>query len=101
MSERMPYCVPQRRELSAEERSLLHLLLAREAPDWLPQLESLKVVARCGCGKCPTVLFGASLDSEPTTQSHDEREVAGPQSGEVQLAVTLEFTLTLRFSGRL
>jgi hypothetical protein len=24
----------------------------------------LKVIARCGCGNCPTILFGKSFDSE-------------------------------------
>lgn len=81
-----------RRELSAEERLLLQFLLAREAPDRLPQLECLKVVARCGCGKCPTVLFGASLDAEPSTRSSDEQEVAsyrGPNAEGVDVAVSL------------
>jgi hypothetical protein len=92
VSARMPYCVAHRRELSPEERSLLRFLLAREAPDRLPQLEHLKVVARCGCGKCPTVLFGTSLDSEPVTRSHDEQQVAsyrGANAEGVDVAVSL------------
>ncbi len=92
MSERMPYCTPHRRELSAEERSLLHLLLAREAPDRLSELDHLKVVARCGCGKCPTILFGHTLTAEPVTQSPDEQEVAsyrGVNAEGVDVAVSL------------
>src|SRR6266704_4999217 len=76
MGERMPYSIPHRRELSAEERSLLHFLLTNEAPDRLAELDDLKIVARCGCGECPTVVFGSSLNSEPVTQSPDEQEVA-------------------------
>ncbi len=67
MSERMPYCIPHRRELSPEELSLLRFLLEKEAPNRLLEINLLKVVARCGCGQCPTVLFGLSLDQEPDT----------------------------------
>jgi hypothetical protein len=71
----LPYCVPHRRELSAEERSLLRHLLEREAPDRLGEIEQLKVVGRCGCGRCPTVLFGPDLDSPPLP-SRPFREIA-------------------------
>jgi hypothetical protein len=64
-----PYSIPDRRELTVEERSLLRFLVERQAPNRLAELESLKVVARCGCGKCPTVLFGRKLDAEPLTGS--------------------------------
>ena len=30
-------------------------------------VEDLKVVARCGCGDCPTVLFGLSFEDAPLT----------------------------------
>jgi len=69
MGERMPYCIPHRRELTGEERSLLAFLLQREASSRIAELASLKVVARCGCGKCPTVLFGETLAAEPLTGS--------------------------------
>jgi hypothetical protein len=60
-----PYSIPDRRALTGEERSLLKFLLEREAPDRLGELDTLTVVARCGCGKCPTVLFGQTPDAEP------------------------------------
>jgi hypothetical protein len=65
MQQRQPYSIPLRRELSSGERDLLLHILEREAPDRIPEVASLKVVARCGCGKCPTVIFGSSLESEP------------------------------------
>ena len=65
----MPYSIADRRHLTPEERSLLTFLLERHAPSRLVELEALKVVARCGCGKCPTVLFGPQLDAEPLTGS--------------------------------
>ena len=60
-----PYSIPLRRELSAEEGALLVHILEREAPARLSEVARLKVVARCGCGKCPTVIFGPSLEAEP------------------------------------
>ena len=60
-----PYSLPLRRDLTDEERGLLHFILAREAPDRMQEVANLKVVARCGCGSCPTVMFGLSLEAEP------------------------------------
>ena len=67
MSAPQPYSIPLRRELSTEERAILSHILEREAPARVHEIGRLKVVARCGCGACPTVLFGASLESEPHT----------------------------------
>lgn len=74
MCRRIAYCVPEQRELSGEERALLHFLLEKEAPERLHEIDSLHVVARCGCGKCPTILFGSARDSEPDT-SHPFEEL--------------------------
>lgn len=60
-----PYSLPLHRDLSDEERGLLQFILEREAPDRMQELAKLKVVARCGCGNCPTVIFGLSLEAEP------------------------------------
>ena len=62
----MEYCIPHRRELTEEERKLLRFLLADDSVLAL-QIDRLLVVARCGCGQCPTILFGESLDDEPLT----------------------------------
>ena len=64
------YCVPHQRALSQEERAILVHLLQLEAPDRLSQIEPLKVIAKCGCGGCPTVLFGDSFDAAPVTKDH-------------------------------
>ena len=56
--------------MSQEERAVLAYLLQLEAPERLPQMESLKVIAKCGCGGCPTVLFGSSFDAAPVTKDH-------------------------------
>ena len=65
MPPHQPYRIALRRELSAEEQALLRHILEREAPKRVQEIASLKVIARCGCGKCPTVIFGCSIESEP------------------------------------
>ena len=65
MQQHQPYSIPLRRELLDAEKALLLRILEREAPHRIPEVAMLKVVARCGCGKCPTVIFGAALDAEP------------------------------------
>lgn len=67
MAGHMQYSIPHRRALSGEEVTLLRYLLDHEAPSRLAELEGLRVVARCGCGKCPTVLFGHGTSAEPLT----------------------------------
>jgi len=98
MGERIPYSIPHRRALSAEERSLLTFLLQREAPARVAEVASLKVVARCGCGKCPTVLFGPTSDAEPLT-GNPFSEVASYRGRNAQ-SVAVGVTLIER-SGRL
>jgi hypothetical protein len=87
MARRMPYSVAHRRELSNEERALLRLL----APERELEIQGLKVVARCGCGKCPTVLFAPSFDAQPVTGS-PHQEIAtyrGENADGVDVAITL------------
>ena len=51
------FTIPDHRELTAEERRLLEWLLVRGRPEgaeYVPQLMSLAVVARCTCC-CPTL----------------------------------------------
>jgi hypothetical protein len=67
MLERIPYSIPHLRDITAEERALLSFALEREDPSRLPELDDLRVVARCGCGRCPTVLFRRGRASDPLT----------------------------------
>ena len=66
------YCTPLHRDVSATERDLLQRLLTRRAPARLADIEPLRVIAvcGCGCGTCPTVLFGSSPADEPVTRDH-------------------------------
>ena len=68
-----PYCVPDKRDLTRAEFALLDFLIG-QAKEISVSVKDLKVVARCGCGKCPTVLFGRSFDDEPiTAKDADDR----------------------------
>jgi hypothetical protein len=63
----MAYSIPHHRALSGEEAALLRFLLDHEAPSRVTELDTLKVVARCGCGMCPSILFGHGSSTEPVT----------------------------------
>ena len=66
-----PYCIPDKRELTTDERLLLKRL-ADDSIEIANHIDQLKVVARCGCGRCPTILFGESLDDQPITSVSSE-----------------------------
>ena len=60
----MKYSIPEKRELTPEELDFLIYLFKKEIPEWTDIIGTLKVIARCGCGKCPTILFGKTVNSE-------------------------------------
>ena len=60
----MKYSIPDKRELAKSEIELLTYLLRKEKSEWTNLVGNLKVIARCGCGKCPTIIFGKTFDSE-------------------------------------
>jgi hypothetical protein len=60
----MEYSIPEKRELSEIEVQLLSHLFKMEKPEWISLIGNLNVIARCGCGKCPTILLGETPDSE-------------------------------------
>ena len=45
------------RDLSTEEKETVIKLLEAAAPGYSEQVAKLRVVGRCGCGKCPTIFF--------------------------------------------
>ena len=60
----MKYSIPDKRELTNSEIELLIFLFGKEKPEWIKLIGNLKVIARCGCGTCPSIMFGKTLDSE-------------------------------------
>ncbi|MFD1015511.1 hypothetical protein [Winogradskyella rapida] len=60
----MKYSIPDKRELTKSEIEFLTCLFSKEKPEWTNLIGNLKVVARCGCGKCPTIIFGKTMDSK-------------------------------------
>ena len=60
----MKYSVPDKRELTKSEIEFLTYLFGRAKSEWNNSIGNLKVIARCGCGKCPTIIFGKKFESE-------------------------------------
>lgn len=63
--ESFPYFIAEKRELSTIEFNILYLMLSNHFPERCEEIKSLKVVGRCGCGTCPTVIFEKSFESQP------------------------------------
>ncbi|MEO9480090.1 MAG: hypothetical protein ABJO28_14410 [Maribacter dokdonensis] len=59
----MKYSIPDKRELTKSEIEFLTYLFRKEKSEWTNLIGNLKVIARCGCGKCPTIIFGKTFDS--------------------------------------
>ena len=60
----MKYSIPHKRELTLTEIELLSYLFDNEKPEWSDLIKNLKVIGRCGCGICPTIMFGKTFESE-------------------------------------
>ena len=60
----MKYSIPDKRKLTKTEIDFLTTLFIKEKTEWINLIRELKVIARCGCGKCPTIMFGKTFDSE-------------------------------------
>lgn len=58
--------------MSEVEQSILRKLVESEIPERLPEIDRLVVVARCGCGACPTVLLSAEPFGQALTGKHKE-----------------------------
>jgi len=81
----MEYCIEHKRELNEEEKKILRHLLSQPEHDlYFNQIESLCVIARCGCGRCPTIMLGESYKDEPKPSGHNLVQYYGTNSeGEV------------------
>ena len=66
-----PYCIPEKRDLTSTEYGLLEYLL-KQVDGVTVEACELKVVARCGCGKCPTILLGKSMHDAPITSKDSQ-----------------------------
>ncbi len=60
----MKYSIPEKRELTKSETEFLTYLFRKEKSEWNNLIGNLKVIASCGCGNCPTIMFGKTFDSE-------------------------------------
>ena len=53
----MEHQISHERELTKYEIDFLTYLFESSKSEWISLITELKVVARCGCGNCPTILF--------------------------------------------
>jgi hypothetical protein len=83
----MEYHIELKRELSEEEKKILSHVLSNTI--YSNQIDSLKIIARCGCGKCPTVLFGQSFDDAPIPNGQDVVQYQGVNSDGEIVGVTV------------
>ena len=60
----MKYNISDKRKLTNSEIKFLTFLFKKEKPEWNNLIKNLKVIARCGCGICPSISFGKNLESE-------------------------------------
>ena len=75
----MEYSISEKRKLSENEINLLEYLFKKEKPEWINIIPNLKVIGKCGCGKCPTIMFGENYDSEILTNQKLIIEYIGKQ----------------------
>ena len=60
----MKYSIPDKRELIKSEIEFLTYLFRKEKSEWTNLIGNLKVIASCGCGKCPTIIFGKTFEHQ-------------------------------------
>jgi len=60
----MKYSIPDKRELTKSEIKFLTYLFENEKMEWTNLIQNMKVIARCGCGNCPTIMLGENFESE-------------------------------------
>nr|WP_321244453.1 hypothetical protein [uncultured Psychroserpens sp.] len=60
----MKYSIPDKRILRIIEIEFLTYLFEKEKLEWIDLIQDLRVIARCGCEKCPTIMFGDHFNSE-------------------------------------
>jgi len=84
------YYIEHKRELNNIEIKLLQYLLAHSGlSNYLDSIAKVKVIARCGCGKCPTVLFGESFSSQHLKNPYDLTKYMGTAANGTKVGVAL------------
>ncbi|ANI90305.1 hypothetical protein A9P82_13990 [Arachidicoccus ginsenosidimutans] len=58
----MKYAIEYKRELNQNEVEIIKFLLEKEKTELLSNINNLKVIGRCGCGNCPTIMLGNSFN---------------------------------------
>jgi len=73
----MKYSIPDKRELTKYEIEFLTYLFEKEKREWINLIGQLKVIARCGCGNCPTIMFGENFESKVQKNENSQIDFTG------------------------
>ena len=85
-----PYCIEHKRELSIIELDILNFIIKdSNLNNFNDQVSRLKVIARCGCGECPTVLFGKTFEHQPIENGQDIAHYIGVDENGVNIGIVL------------
>lgn len=85
----MKYSIEHRRELNSDEIKIIEFLIEKEKPELKDSIKSLKVIGRCGCGKCPGILFGNSFDDTIKTNQPTIADYYGEDENQNLIGVAL------------
>lgn len=83
------YSIEYKRELTEEEMEIIRFLIQEEKPNLKNQIKDLKVIGRCGCGKCPTVMLGTSFDDDIIINESIIADYHGVDNNQNPIGVTL------------
>ena len=85
-----PYSIEHKRELNETEVNLLQFLLTDSGlNEYIENIQKLKVIGRCGCGMCPTVMFGYSYESSVITNANDVAKYIGIAKNGTKVGISL------------
>ena len=73
-----PYSIDERRPVTEYERAIIKRMVSVSCPEREPEVDALEVFARCGCGKCPTIMFSV----DPDLRRESARLLADFQGGD-------------------
>ena len=85
----MEYIIQDKRELNQTEIKFLTYLFEKEKTEWTNLIGNLKVIARCGCGNCPTIMFGENFESKVQENENLQIDYTGKGENEELIGISV------------